>query len=64
MNKKELSENYKLGYKIGFYVSLMLLRKHSDDESLIDKLIADYNNQPLIEKVKENVKEFLNAKIK
>lgn len=64
MNKKELSENYKLGYKIGFYFSLMLLRKHSDDESLIDKLIADYNNQPLIEKVKENVKEFLNAKIK
>lgn len=48
--KNELSENYKLGYKTGFNVALILIKKYRDDE-LIDKLISYYNKQGLIEKI-------------
>lgn len=62
--KNELSESYKLGYKIGFYVALMLIRKHCDDEDIIDKLIEDYNKQPLIDRLNINIKEFLYEKVR
>ena len=64
MNNKELSKHYKLGYKIGFNVALIFLKKYcDDDESLIDKLIADYNKHPVIEKIDNiTVKELLYAK--
>lgn len=55
MPNKELSEHYKLGYKIGFKVAVLLVMKHSDDDKLIDKLLTDYNKQPLIDKI--DVKE-------
>jgi hypothetical protein len=49
MNNKELSEHYKLGYKTGFKTAVLSLMKHCNDDGLIDKLIADYNKQPLID---------------
>lgn len=49
--KNELSENYKLGYKIGFHVALILIKKYRDDDELIEKLISYYNKQGLIEKI-------------
>lgn len=51
MSHKEISENYKLGYRTGFKMAVLFLMKYCDDDKLIDKLIADYNNHPLIGKL-------------
>lgn len=54
MANKEISESYKLGYKIGFKMAVLAVMKHSDNDELINELIKDYNAYPLIDKISIN----------
>lgn len=56
--KNELSESYKLGYRTGFKTAIILLKRYCDDENIINKLIQDYNNYPLVDKFE--AKELVN----
>lgn len=53
MDKKELSEMYKIGYKTGFKCAIIYLMKHTDDEHLINEMKSEYKSQPWIKDMED-----------
>jgi hypothetical protein len=48
---KEQSYFYRRGYKTGFGIALLNLKKRYNNEKLIKDLVDDYNKYPIIEKI-------------